>query len=107
MSCPANVVEWQVTHWMKMSRQRSLSECSNNSKENAYYGGILLQDNADINSGKNIATFRQHRKEDINPWTREWRESLRTWNYSSITKPEPIETKKKKDSLSKEPETVE
>jgi hypothetical protein len=106
MSCPTDVVEWQVAHWIKMSRQRCLSECVKYSNENTDNDGKLLDDNVDINRCKNSVTLLEYHKEDHNPWTRDWRESLRTWNYSCIAIPDTSETKKKKASRSKEQNTV-
>ena len=107
MSYPTGVVEWQVAHWMKMSRQRCLSECGKYSKENTDDDGKLLDNNVNKNRCKNNVTLLEYHKEDLNPWTRDWRESLRTWNYSYIAIPDPSKTKKKKASPSKEPKTVE
>lgn len=107
MSCPATVVEWQVAQWTKMSRERSLSDRLKYSKENKDHNGKLFYDNVEKDRCKNSTTLREYYEEDLNPFTRDWRESLRTWNYSYTEIPEPSERKKKKVSWTKRGKEVE
>ena len=101
MGCPTHVAEWQVAQWTKMSHQRSLSESVNYSKMNKERNGKLLDDNVDRDMYANTMTIRKYHEEDLNPWTKRWRESLRSWNYSYMRSPEPSEKKKKNVSQTK------
>ena len=103
MGCPNNMAEWQVAYWTKMSHQRTLFECEKHIKENTEYNGTLLGDNVDKNRWENKTTFRKDHEEDLNPWTKVWRESLRTWNYRYMALPTAsvTETPKKKVSFTK------
>ena len=102
MSCPTNVAEWHVAQWTKMSHRRSLSECANCSKKNKEHNGKLLDDNADRAMCTNTTTIRKYHEEDLNPWTKQWRESLRSCKYSYMPNPEPTRKKKKKVRWSKQ-----
>ena len=94
------MAEWQVAHWTKMSHERTLFECEKHIKENTVYSGTLLDDNVDNDGWNNKPTFRKEHEEDLNQWTKGWRESLRTGNYRYIALPTPSSSKTTKKNVS-------
>ena len=91
MSSLDNSVEWQVGYWIKMSHQRNFDDSSK------YVRGYIKQEdisgtsnkissNEDPSqnaSGKVLLSFGEDNKEFLNPLTKSWRESLRTWKQNS------------------------
>ena len=82
MNCLDNNVEFLVSHWLRLARQRSLDHCKH---------GILYKQDVDCNTGSygiencrgkgnnNSGSICEHYKESLNPMTKGWRESLRKW----------------------------
>ena len=91
MSSLDNSVEWQVGYWIKMSHQRNFDDSSKyvrlntNSEEISGTSKKMLsnEDQSQNPSGKVQLSFREDHKEFLNPLTKSWRESLRTWKQSS------------------------
>ena len=91
MSSLDNSVEWQVGYWIKMSHQRNFDDSSKyvrvNTKSEEISGtSTKMLSNVDQSqnaSGKLQLSFREDHKEFLNPLTKSWRESLRTWKQSS------------------------
>ena len=91
MSSLDNSVEWQVCYWIKMSHQRNVDDSSKyvrvNTKSEEISGTstkMFSNDEQSQNvSGKVLLSFREDHKEFLNPLTKSWRESLRTWKQSS------------------------
>ena len=91
MSSLDNSVEWQVGYWIKMSHQRNFDDASKyvrvNTKSEKISGtSTKMSSNEDQSqnvSGKVLLSFREDHKEFLNPLTKSWRESLRTWKQSS------------------------
>ena len=91
MSSLDNSVEWQVGYWTKMSHQRNFDDSSKyvrvNTKSEEISGTsnkMLSNEHQSKNaSGKVLLSFREDHKEFLNPLTKSWRESLRTWKQSS------------------------
>ena len=104
MGCPTNVTEWQVAHWTRLSHQRSLIERGHGKEENKISKATMDQFNQDASRGKYKTTLREDHEEDLNPLTKDWRKSLRTWesNYWFITDPPPTAKNKKKVRWTKE-----
>lgn len=91
MSSLDNSVEWQVGYWIKMSHQRNFDDSSKyvrvNTKSEEISGTstkmLSNEDQSQNVSGKVLLSFREDHKEFLNPLTKSWRESLRTWKQSS------------------------
>ena len=91
MSSLDNSVEWQVGYWIKMSHQRNFDDSSKyvrvNTKSEKISGTstkmLSNEDQSQNVSGKVLLSFREDHKEFLNPLTKSWRESLRTWKQSS------------------------
>ena len=91
MSSLDNSVEWQVGYWTKMSYQRKFDDSSKyvrlNTKSEEISGTsknmLSNEDQSQNPSGKVQLSFREDHKEFLNPLTKSWRESLRTWKQSS------------------------
>ena len=91
MSSLDNSVEWQVGHWIKMSHQRNFDDSSKyvraNTKSEEISGTSTKmfsnEEQSQNVSGKVLLSFREDHKEFLNPLTKSWRESLRTWKQSS------------------------
>ena len=91
MSSLDNSVEWQVGYWIKMSHQRNFDASSKyvrvNTKSEEISGTstkmLSNEDQSQNASGKVLLSFREDHKEFLNPLTKSWRESLRTWKQSS------------------------
>ena len=97
MGCPTNVTEWQVAHWTRLSHQRSLHE-RGHGKEDNNLKSRTGQVAENTTTGKYKNTLREDHEEDLNPFTKDWRKSLRTWesSYWFITDhPPPTKNKKK------------
>ena len=103
MGSSTDIAEWQVAHWTKMSHQRSLIERE--------YGKAKSDDmkcthkaDQDTRSGQYRATLKEDHAEDLNPLTKDWRKSLRTWEngYWFITDHPPTAKNKKKIRWNKE-----
>jgi hypothetical protein len=107
MGCPKNMTEWQVAHWTKMSHERTSFEYDKHFNGYKEYNGTSLDGNVNEDRWKNKTTLRKDHEEDLNPLTKDWRESLRTWNYRFMALPIPPETEtaKKKVSWSKNSKT--
>ena len=91
MSALDNSVEWQVGYWTKMSYQRNFDDSSKyvrvNTKSEEISGTSnkisCNEDQSQNACGKLQLSFREDHKEFLNPLTKSWRESLRTWKQSS------------------------
>ena len=91
MSSLDNSVEWQVGYWIKMSHQRNFDDSSKyvrvNTKSEEISGTSTKmfsnEEQSQNVSGKVLLSFREDHKEFLNPLTKSWRESLRTWKQSS------------------------
>ena len=91
MSALDNSVEWQVGYWTKMSYQRNFDDSSKyvrvNTKSEEISGTstkmLSNEDQSQNVSEKVLLSFREDHKEFLNPLTKSWRESLRTWKQSS------------------------
>ena len=91
MSSLDNSVEWQVGYWIKMSHQRNFDDSSKyvrvNTKSEEISGTSTKmfsnEEQSKNVSGKVLLSFREDHKEFLNPLTKSWRESLRTWKQSS------------------------
>ena len=91
MSSLDNSVEWQVGYWIKMSHQRNFDDSSKyvrvNTKSEEISGTstkmLSNEDQSQNPSGKVQLSFREDHKEFLNPLTKSWRESLRTWKQGS------------------------
>ena len=91
MSALDNSVEWQVGYWTKMSYQRNFDDSSKyvrvNTKSEEISGTstkmLNNEDQSQNACGKLQLSFREDHKEFLNPLTKSWRESLRTWKQSS------------------------
>ena len=91
MSSLDNSVEWQVGYWTKMSYQRNFDDSSKyvrvNTKSEEISGTSTKmfsnEEQSQNVSGKVLLSFREDHKEFLNPLTKSWRESLRTWKQSS------------------------
>ena len=91
MSSLDNSVEWQVGYWIKMSHQRNFDDSSKyvrvNTKSEEISGTstkmLSNEDQSQNVSEKVLLSFREDHKEFLNPLTKSWRESLRTWKQSS------------------------
>lgn len=91
MSSLDNSVEWQVGYWIKMSHQRNFDDSSKyvrvNTKSEEISGTSTKmfsnEEQSQNVSGKALLSFREDHKEFLNPLTKSWRESLRTWKQSS------------------------
>ena len=86
MAALDNNAKWQVAYWTRMSHQRSLYHSttyqSPDVEENSC--NITAVNNYDAQNGNssNRMSFAEDHQEFLNPLTRQWRESLRTWKQS-------------------------
>ena len=95
MSCPSIMAEWQVKHWTRMSHQRN-SPGSTCKQPYSNYANPEETIDATVVEPERRRKFRDEHAEDLNPLTRNWRESLRVWNYRFMALPplpEPIKNK--------------
>ena len=91
MSSLDNSVEWQVGYWIKMSHQRNFDDSSKHVRGNIKQEEISAtsnkmssnEDPSQNASGKVLLSFGEDNKEFLNPLTKSWRESLRTWKQNS------------------------
>ena len=91
MSSLDNSDEWQVAYWTKISYQRNFDDSSKYVRLNTRAEEIsgtsknMLgnEDQSQNPSGKVLLSFREDHKEFLNPLTKSWRESLRTWKQNS------------------------
>ena len=103
MGCPNDIAKWQVAHWTKMSHQRSLIERECGKARNDDMESTR-KTNPDTLSGQFRTTLKEDHAEDLNPLTKDWRKSLRTWEngYWFITDHPPTTKNKKKIRWNKE-----
>ena len=81
MGCPTNMAEWQVAHWTRMSHQRSLIE-KNHCKDMNGVVKFDTQEGQNPLPGIFKTTLKEDHAEDLNPLTKDWRKSLRTWEHN-------------------------
>ena len=81
MGCPTNMAEWQVAHWTRMSHQRSLIE-RNHGKEKIAAVKSETEKGQCLFQGTFKTTLKDDHAEDLNPLTKDWRKSLRTWEHN-------------------------
>ena len=95
MSNSSSNTLWQVSYWTKMAYQRNVG-CSSQSEEFStknpnYNTTIVGNHNNESNISNDRISFAEENKEFLNPLTKHWRESLRTYKqtvrrYSSAPK---------------------
>ena len=78
MGCLTSIAEWQVAHWTKISHQRSLIErgYGKESKDNIQFAPKAEQKALNC---QYRSSLKEDHAEDLNPLTKDWRKSLRTW----------------------------
>ena len=89
------MAKWQVAHWTKMSRQRKVAEYGPLYQQNQERNDSLMQ-NGNKEMGTSIRTLKDDHEEDLNPLTKNWRESLRGFHFRFMLAPVPSPVKKKK-----------
>ena len=100
MGCPSIMAEWHVKHWKRISHQRS-SPGSTFKQPNSNYTHPENNIDATVAQPERRSKFRDEHAEDLNPLTRNWRESLRVWSYRFMVLPPLPEPVKKKMTKSK------
>ena len=80
-----NNTKWQNAYWKKISRHRSTensfqppNQVSNETNDTVTIGQSLTSKN------QYRMTFTEEHQEYLNPFTRNWRESLRAWSSNNI-----------------------
>ena len=76
-----NSTKWQNEYWKKISRQRSIENSFQplNGKNKEGYDSASFGNNAGITTTYRMSFTEEH-QEYLNPFTRNWRESLRAWS---------------------------
>ena len=76
-----NNTKWQNEYWKKISRQRSVENAVQPLYEKNREGNdsALFGNNAGITTAYRMSFIEEH-QEYLNPFTRNWRESLRAWS---------------------------
>ena len=76
-----NSTKWQNEYWKKISRQRSIENSFQplNGKNKEGYDSASFGNNAGITTTYRMSFTEEH-QEHLNPFTRNWRESLRAWS---------------------------
>ena len=95
MGCPSIMAEWQVKHWTRMSHQRN-SPGNTYRQNDSQYANPEQNIDATAGQSERRRKFRDEHAEDLNPLTRNWRESLRVWSYRFMALPPLPEPVKKK-----------
>ena len=76
-----NNTKWQNEYWKKISRQRSIENSVQplNEKNREGYDSASFGNKAGITTAYRMSFIEEH-QEYLNPFTRNWRESLRAWS---------------------------
>ena len=95
MGCPSIIAEWQVKHWTRISHQRNSPGATYKQNDSSYANP---EQNIGATASQSVTRrkFRDEHAEDLNPLTRNWRESLRVWSYRFMALPPLPEPVKKK-----------
>ena len=76
-----NNTKWQNEYWKKISRQRSIENSVQHLNEKNGEGNDFASfENNTGNTSTYRMSFIEEHQEYLNPFTRNWRESLRAWS---------------------------
>ena len=87
--------QWQISYWTKMSYQRNIGSSSQSEelriKNTSWNTTIISNYKNESNIANDRMSFAEENQEFLNPLTKHWRDSLRTYKqnfrrYSSVPK---------------------